>query len=63
MVYVVGGEGRTEKASKKMEIFDIDANKWTNGPKLKWTRESFGIGVIDRKIYFVGGQVLFLLKL
>jgi hypothetical protein len=63
-VYVViGGDYQTPSTdddgvlAKTIEVYDIAAKTWKMGPEVKWTRESFSVGVIGTKIYIAGGQV------
>lgn len=38
-----------------LQIYDPQTNNWTNGTAPPTSREGIGIGVVDDKLYFIGG--------
>ncbi|XP_074264364.1 F-box/kelch-repeat protein SKIP6-like [Silene latifolia] len=54
LVYVIGGSIR-DIPSNNMWVYDCLMNKWELGPKMRVGREFAASGVIDGKIYVLGG--------
>ena len=58
-LYVVGGlTGSMSRSwnSNALEIYDPIANRWISGPAMATARNSAAAGVIDGKLYVVGGS-------
>ncbi len=64
-IYVVGGLAATDrrmesnKILKVVEVYDPQTDTWESKQDMSEPRLSFGIGVVDRKIYVMGGANFF----
>ena len=54
MMNIMGGGNNSNFSC---EIFDIDNNKWSQGPSMKYPREDMCIVTKNNKIYLIGGTV------
>ncbi|XP_027077475.1 F-box/kelch-repeat protein SKIP6-like [Coffea arabica] len=56
-IYVIGG-AFDGIPSNSMWVYDCRFNRWEEGPRMKVGREFAGAGVVDGKIYVLGGCVV-----
>lgn len=53
--YPNGQKTMSGAISSDLNIYDVSNNSWSKGPKLPHPRQRGGIGVINGKIYLIGG--------
>ena len=56
VVYAVGGKESSESITHSVETFSLLENKWSEGTPLMVRRQQLGVGVLDGKVYAVGGS-------
>eukprot|EP00494_Astrolonche_serrata_P031289 UN31558 len=52
---VVGGSERGKGHSNTVEMYTVNQKRWTAFPSAKFVRHSHGIGVVDGKLFVLGG--------
>lgn len=55
-VYAVGGKESSESITQSVETFSLLENRWSEGHPLMVRRQQLGVGVLDGKVYAVGGS-------
>ena len=56
VVYAVGGKESSESITHSVEMFSLLENSWSEGTHLMVRRQQLGVGVLEGKIYAVGGS-------
>lgn len=56
VVYAVGGKESSESITHSVETFSLLENRWSEGTPLMVRRQQLGVGVLDGKVYAVGGS-------
>ena len=55
LIYLIGGYGPDGIASTLVQVYDTDAKKWKQVAPMAEGLHHIGVGVVDGKIYVVGG--------
>ena len=55
-LYAVGGKESSESITRSVETFSFLDNKWTEATGMIVRRQQLGVGVLDSKVYAVGGS-------
>ncbi len=56
MLYAVGGKESSESITRSVEVYSLYDNTWSEGTGMIVRRQQLGVGVLDRKVYAVGGS-------
>ena len=58
-VHLIGGStglaARHEKRMARVDVYNPTTDTWVKGPQMPTRREHLGVGVIDKRIYAIGG--------
>lgn len=55
-LYAVGGKESSESITRSVETFSFLENKWKDSTGMIVRRQQLGVGVLDSKVYAVGGS-------
>ena len=56
MLYAVGGKESSESITRSVEVYSLYDNSWSEGTGMIVRRQQLGVGVLDKKVYAVGGS-------
>ena len=56
ILYAVGGKESSESITRSVEVYSLLDNKWTEATGMIVRRQQLGVGVLDGKVYAVGGS-------
>ncbi len=56
LLYAIGGKESSESITRSVEVFSVYDNTWSEGTGMIVRRQQLGVGVLDKKVYAVGGS-------